>query len=260
MKRRRKIKYREPEVAKNTAPSRVQRKSSALDSNLSFDTVGYLPRTMGNAAVQRMLKTGVIQAKLKIGKSNNIYEQEADRVAEQVSRKRGSDSAQKQTDRVQLVHITHIDQNQLEKKEIQANSNFYQVNSLVQRQDEDEEELQLKSSEERSQGLSSDAENQIQSLEGRGSPLPDSVREFLELRFDKDLSAVRIHHNSDANEMARDVNAKVFTFGRNVVFGAGGYEPNKNESLGLIAHELTHVVQQNDVRTGRTKGGKKEKK
>src|SRR5262245_20700402 len=88
-------------------------------------------------------------------------------------------------------------------------------------------------------------ENSIATLSGRGSGLPDAVRGFMEPRFNADFSAVRIHNDAHAHDLARAVNAQAFTVGHNVVFGAGHYAPETESGRHLLAHELTHVMQSN---------------
>jgi hypothetical protein len=77
-----------------------------------------------------------------------------------------------------------------------------------------------------------------------GYPLPESVRSFFELRFGCDFTRVRIHTDARAMESARSAGAQAFTLGRDIVFGAGQYRPETESGRKLIAHELTHVIQQ----------------
>jgi len=85
----------------------------------------------------------------------------------------------------------------------------------------------------------------IYSLEGRGDPLPSALRDDMEGRFGHDFSGVRVHADASAARLARQVNARAFTIGRNVAFASGEYAPNGTaESRRLLAHELTHVIQQ----------------
>lgn len=87
-----------------------------------------------------------------------------------------------------------------------------------------------------------------------GRPLDTSTRTFFESRFGHDFSAVRIHDDTHAARSARAVNAHAYTVGNHVAFGEGGYAPRTRDGLRLIAHELTHVVQQSgsgDVRVRR---------
>jgi hypothetical protein len=93
---------------------------------------------------------------------------------------------------------------------------------------------------------------QVQSLQGRGEPLSDSNRAFFEPRFGADLSQVRLHTGAEAAAAARAVKAKAFTIGKNVVMGAGQGSPETSAGKSLLAHELTHVMQQNeDIRRSR---------
>lgn len=81
-------------------------------------------------------------------------------------------------------------------------------------------------------------------LGSAGRPLDASARSFMEPRFGHDFSGVRVHTDGRAAESARSVNALAYTVGRNVVFGAGRYAPHTASGKMLLAHELTHVVQQ----------------
>lgn len=87
-------------------------------------------------------------------------------------------------------------------------------------------------------------ERRIQSLGGRGRPLAAAERSFFESRLGFDLGGVRIHTDSPAGALARSVAARAFTNGRDVVFGANEYAPGTLSGRRLLAHELTHVVQQ----------------
>lgn len=89
------------------------------------------------------------------------------------------------------------------------------------------------------------------------------MRTFMEPRFGRDFSRVRVHTDAKAAESAREVHARAYTVGRDVVFGAGRYEPATTDGRRLIAHELTHVLQQSfgaaapTSRTGLTIAGSK---
>ena len=77
-----------------------------------------------------------------------------------------------------------------------------------------------------------------------GRPLDFSTREFMERSFGHDFSNVRVHHDSRAHTSARAVDAHAYTVGSHVVFDAGRYTPGTREGKRLLAHELSHVVQQ----------------
>jgi hypothetical protein len=81
-------------------------------------------------------------------------------------------------------------------------------------------------------------------LRSPGQPLDAETRAFMEPRFGHDFSRVRVHTDTKAAESARAVNALAYDVGRDVVFGAGQYAPSTSAGRQLMAHELTHVVQQ----------------
>jgi Domain of unknown function (DUF4157) len=79
---------------------------------------------------------------------------------------------------------------------------------------------------------------------GGGEPLDAATRTVMESRFDHDFSGVRVHTDSKASDSAKSVNAHAYTVGTNVVFRSGMYDPQSEGGQRLLAHELTHVVQQ----------------
>jgi Domain of unknown function (DUF4157) len=81
-------------------------------------------------------------------------------------------------------------------------------------------------------------------LNSHGRPLETGTREFMESRFGEDFSGVRVHTDSRAAESARAVNALAYTVGENVVFDSGHFDSTSETGKRLLAHELTHVVQQ----------------
>jgi hypothetical protein len=81
-------------------------------------------------------------------------------------------------------------------------------------------------------------------LGASGQPLDAATRTWMEPRFNYDFSAVRVHTDARAARSAKEVNALAYTVGRDVVFGAGQYAPGTERGTRLLAHELTHVVQQ----------------
>ena len=86
--------------------------------------------------------------------------------------------------------------------------------------------------------------NTIQRAQGKGTTLAKSAREPMEKAFGYDFSPVRIHHNSQSDRLSRSLNAKAFTVGGDIFFRQGAYKPETSGGKKLLAHELTHVVQQ----------------
>jgi hypothetical protein len=101
-----------------------------------------------------------------------------------------------------------------------------------------------------------DVEPARQAAGREGESLPGEVRSYFEPRFGWDFSKVRIHADSDAARGAQAIEARAYTLGRDIVFGAGEYTPATHEGRRLIAHELAHVVQQEGgFATGHASGG-----
>lgn len=89
-----------------------------------------------------------------------------------------------------------------------------------------------------------------QTLQAPGQPLDTATRSFMEARFGRDFSGVRVHADSQAANSARALNAQAYTLGKDIAFGRGQYEPGTSSGKALLVHELTHVVQQEQ--TGHT--------
>jgi hypothetical protein len=226
-------------------------------------------------------KTG-LQRKLAIGASNDPLEQEADRVADEVMRMpdpmatdagpadtgasdsgkqpgNGSNALQRMCSGCAMEEEDKLRRKPLANTPITprisalngpvaARFSLPQQESVVQRQEmEDEEEMmQMKPAGGGSAvpAVTPGVEAGINSLKGGGQPLPESMRAFFEPRFGMDFSGVRVHTDAQAAGTANSVQAKAFTTGRNIVFGAGEYAPYSGGGRRLIAHELAHVVQQ----------------
>ena len=203
-----------------------------------------------------------IQTKLTIGQPNNKYEQEADRVADQVMRMPENATVRRQAPAVRADKENLIQRQTLEeiKEEEEEEPYLYgkepeesfPILESVDTQDADElgedeeEELLLpKSNSGMAPQLTPGIARDIHSIKGTGQPLPASERAFFEPRFGRDFSHVRVHTDNRAARTAQSINARAFTLGRDVVFGGGQYSPGTNSSRRLLAHELTHVVQQN---------------
>ena len=95
-------------------------------------------------------------------------------------------------------------------------------------------------------------ESGIHASRGGGQPMPTALRSQMESSFEADFSGVRLHTGSEAEAMSNDLSAKAFTYGNDVFFNNGQYQPYSAAGQHLIAHELTHVVQQSG-KVGRRK-------
>ena len=88
-------------------------------------------------------------------------------------------------------------------------------------------------------------ETSIQQKRGRGEPLSDKLREPMEQAFGKDFSGVRVHADVQSDQINRSIQARAFTTGQDIFFRQGEYASGSKQGQELLAHELTHVVQQN---------------
>jgi hypothetical protein len=91
---------------------------------------------------------------------------------------------------------------------------------------------------------SPDLEARLQSTKGGGQPIPDGTRQQMESSMGADFSGVRVHEDSGAAQMNKDLNARAFTHGNDIYFNSGQYKPEDKQGQHLLAHELTHTVQQ----------------
>lgn len=91
--------------------------------------------------------------------------------------------------------------------------------------------------------VSAQMESRLNSLQGNGHVMPDSLRNLMECGFNRDFSQVRFHTDSEAAEMSGSINAKAFTLGNDIYFNQGQFSPFTSSGQRLIAHELAHVAQ-----------------
>jgi hypothetical protein len=170
-------------------------------------------------------KSAFFQPKLTINQPNDVYEQEADTMADHVMR------------------TTDISSD---------NNSFFKPSvSSVQRKcahcEEEEKKAQRKESDNNTTEASTETENYVNSLSG-GNALDEKNKTFFESRMGYDLSNVRLHTDSKAAQSAQSINALAYTSGNNIVFDNNQYQPATESGKKLLAHELTHVVQQNTNR------------
>jgi Domain of unknown function (DUF4157) len=111
-------------------------------------------------------------------------------------------------------------------------------------QPDDDEGIQRKAGE-TLQKASTNIESGLSASRTSGSPLPQNTREQMESSFGADFSGVRIHNDSTSVQMSKDLNAQAFTHGSDIFFNSGKFDTNSSKGKHLLAHELTHVIQQN---------------
>jgi len=200
---------------------------------------------MGNQAAQRLLGDRAIQAKFTVNEPGDRFEQEADRVAEQVMRMTDVRSAGTITVAGRSAPSSIRRRCSKCSSEIEGRSEGAQVQRKCSKC---EEELYRKPRISSEQEIGGDLEARISALRGAGQPFSESARAYFEPRFGQDFSSVHVHTGSSAAETAKSINALAYTRGLDIVFSPGQYQPNSVEGRKLLAHELTHVVQQGNGR------------
>jgi hypothetical protein len=156
------------------------------------------------------------QAKLEVNQPGDRFEQEADRMAEVAVRNHSLDSLQPGGSKAPLKQ---------------------------------KDFLRTQAAPNKSSGQISAPPVVHEVLGNSGQPLDSSTRSFMERRFGHDFGNVRVHLDARAAASARSVNALAYTVGSDIVFSAGAFAPDNLSGRRLLAHELTHVVQQSDAAT-----------
>ena len=99
--------------------------------------------------------------------------------------------------------------------------------------------------------VGANVQSDIERAMASGNPLPLSVRQFMEPRFNADFSNVKIHTDNKSASLSRQLSAQAFTVGNHIFFGRDRFQPEQSEGRELIAHELTHTIQQGAVTQAR---------
>jgi hypothetical protein len=208
--------------SKQTETADQKRQNTANQQNGSALTPGdheqphrSLQRKLGNQAVQELAKRGELRGELTVGRPNDTSEREASQVANAVMG--------------------------MPAPPVSISGNGANLS------DSPEERVRIPRSERLSKRQSEfdvSTEQQINSLRDGGRPLPDSVRLFYESRFGQRFENVRVHTDEAAAAAAERLNAKAFTHRGDIYFARNQYRPNMPDGQRLLAHELTHVIQQ----------------
>ncbi|HXS56359.1 MAG TPA: DUF4157 domain-containing protein, partial [Hanamia sp.] len=227
---------------------------------------------------ESFFRASPIQAKLTVNQPGDIYEKEADAMADKVVQrlsepgsiqKKSNSSVGVVTPLIQKKCAHCEEEEKLEEKEkkdpvkekiqkkpvFESNAGPPDHGSLPSGEGRDEaiqrkcaacekEKKLQKKCETASQPSSANIESSLIASKGSGMPLPSVLRAQMENSFDADFSNVRIHNEPSSVQMNRHLNAQAFTHGSDVYFNAGKYDTGSNAGKHLLAHELTHVVQQ----------------
>ncbi|MEH2236633.1 eCIS core domain-containing protein [Nostoc sp.] len=180
-------------------------------------TCGNGPGTGGTCAECQKKQGRSLQTKLRISEPGNRYEQEADRIADQVMQMpepflhRQVEPEAKEEEMVQPKSIP-------KSTSLNSDQSFSEVSPIVHKV-----------------------------INSPGQPLDSKTLTLMESRFGYNFSQVRVHVDGASADSARALRARAFTSGGDIVFGSGEYAPTTSEGKRLLAHELVHVVQQGGV-------------
>jgi hypothetical protein len=239
-----------PKATQQTKPAESAKASPTFSGQRSdMHSIIQLQRMIGNQAVQRLLRTNSeslefepsttaatrfahdfsripayatrpvrIQPKLTVNARGDIYEQEADRVAKQVMR--------------------------MPEPQLQRACACGGRCPKCMKEQGGREQLQAKYIEPIGAVATTVPPSAQEATHSHGEALDTPTRKLMEARFGHDFSQVRVHKDNEAARAAHAVQARAYTIGHDIVFGAGQYQPANSEGKLLLAHELTHVVQQ----------------
>jgi hypothetical protein len=177
-----------------------------------------------NAAKPARAGASIVQAKLKVGTPNDRFEQEADRVADEVL------NASEPAPAAQVLS---------------APPSVQRTCGACAQEDETVRRLPSNAAAPLAgAAVSAPVAQSIHEARDSGSALPADTRQFLEPRFGRDLSSVRIHANSTDGELAKQLQAKAFTVGPDVFFAPGEFQTDSRSGMRVLSHELAHAAQQ----------------
>lgn len=213
---------------------------------------------------------GVIQPALKVGKPNDKYEHEAESVANMVMMMPSTAAApimsaspggfqmkaaieeevqmSPLTAGISMIHRSEEEEVQMshEEEEVQLiaeqNTLRLSVDEDIQLQSVDEESIQLLGGD--GGTVSPQLSTQIQQSAGSGSALPPAIQQDMGQKIGADFSGVKVHTDPQAASMSSALGAQAFTHGNDIYFNEGKYQPESSKGKHLLAHELTHTVQQ----------------
>jgi len=208
-----------------------------------------------------------IQTKLTVSQPGDAHEQQADAMAEHVVQRRGkpddealqrqatkddNKAIQRMADKDERVHKKDREEDKNKVRKIVAahphkRKHKHEKYPNEQHRDDDKRHpVQMQTAKPTKAPVASAAvSQQLQGTKGQGSGLNPTVQTEMSQAFGYDFKNVRIHTTAQAEQMNQDLNAFAFTHGQDIYFDIGQYNPDTTDGKRLLAHELTHVVQQN---------------
>lgn len=190
----------------------------------------------GDKAAQQRVDRMAVRAKLSVSEPGDAVEKEADQVAEKVTQRLSDPKASSGNGGAGAGAAGAAGGG--EPLRVQRRSAGV-MREAAPPSTEQSDQQQIKG-----RSGAADPQQRLKAQAGLGPPIPGPLRTKLEAQFGQDLSAVRLHTDTEADALARDYRAEAFTVGNDIYFASGRYQPETPGGLNLLAHELTHVVQQ----------------
>ncbi|MEB3279642.1 MAG: DUF4157 domain-containing protein [Lyngbya sp.] len=247
----------EETVQKQSTPEEEQKDTEVqtqLDSTIQSQESEQKPEeetVQKQSSPEEEQKNSEVQTKLTVGQPGDKYEQEADNVAA----------------RVMTMPETETEENTPQSQDVEKEESTVQKQpiapSITSVQRRLESSVNLKSVRDNKAGkkqVAPSLENRLASEKGGGSLLPEDTRSFMESRFGADFSEVRVHTDSQAAQMNQELGAQAFTHGNDIYFNSGKYDPSSGKGQELLAHELTHTIQQTGGKTAKSNNNSNNKK
>jgi len=193
------------------------------------------------------------QTKLSVGEKDDKHEKEANKVADNVQKKaeeKEKPGLQKKEEGIKEAAVQKMSKVEEEKpvQKMSAGEKKDEKMPVNKKGLSDKEEKVMKKEASGTHAAHKvSLEQRIRQSKGKGQTLPDKTRTFMETELGADFGEVVIHTDSEAIAMNKELNALAFTNGFDIYFNAGQYQPDSKSGQNLLAHELTHVIQQTGV-------------
>ena len=206
-----------------------------------------------------------VQTKLEISKPGDRSERQADNMANAVvnatgpvQAKAGDETpqaihkaeeekkvAKKEEDKVKKKSEIHLkEDDKMHKKGEDEKVKKKEEDKKVQKQDDEKKLGNAEVHRKAEENSGKDFHNRLESAKSGGFEIPDKVRKDMEARFNLQFGYIKIHTDDEAIALCQEISAQAFTNGNHIFFNMGKYDPESSKGKHLLAHELTHVIQQ----------------
>jgi len=216
--------------------------------------------TMQTSAGNRAARSA-LQRSMQVGAAGDAHEVEADAVAREIVSGRGTETQRSaEEEELQAKHVQReAEEDELQMSRLQRSAEEEELQAKHVQREAEEDELQMSRLQRDAApevgleggAVSGETSDMVERSRGGGSPLAPDVRREMEGHFGADFSGVRVHQGAEASDLNHRLSARAFTTGSDIFIGQGGLNPGSRGGKELLAHELTHVVQQGAARKTR---------